>query len=132
VSPGADRALAFEVERQPPLSQVVRRSLTAWIRPGSYADLATQRRRTRASDARRQDHLAARAATPSAMRLLRAGVDSTVIALWLGHESTRTTDIYLHADLTLKERALARTAPPHTRARRYRAPDSLLAFLDGL
>jgi|SRR5215217_2062301 len=68
----------------------------------------------------------------SAMRLLHAGVDTTVIALWLGHESTRTTDIYLHADLTLKERALARTTPPRTRAGRYRAPDSLLAFLDGL
>jgi integrase/recombinase XerD len=68
----------------------------------------------------------------SAMRLLHAGVDTTVIALWLGHESTRTTDIYLHADLTLKEKALARTSPPHTRAGRYRAPDSLLAFLDGL
>jgi integrase/recombinase XerD len=68
----------------------------------------------------------------SAMRLLHAGVDTTVIALWLGHESTRTTDIYLHADLTLKERALARTVPPRTRAGRYRAPDSLLAFLEGL
>jgi site-specific recombinase XerD len=68
----------------------------------------------------------------SAMRLLHAGVDITVIALWLGHESTRTTDVYLHADLTLKEKALARTNPPHTRARRYRPPDSLLAFLDGL
>jgi len=66
------------------------------------------------------------------MRLLHAGVDITVIALWLGHESTRTTDIYLHADLTLKEKALARTNPPHTRAGRYRAPDSLLAFLEGL
>ncbi len=68
----------------------------------------------------------------SAMRLLHAGVDITVIALWLGHESTRTTDIYLQADLTLKEKALARTAPPRTRAGRYRAPDSLLAFLEGL
>jgi site-specific recombinase XerD len=68
----------------------------------------------------------------SAMRLLHAGVDTTVIALWLGHESTRTTDIYLHADLTLKERALARTAPTRTRGGRYRAPDSLLAFLEGL
>lgn len=68
----------------------------------------------------------------SAMRLLHAGVDTTVIALWLGHESTRTTDIYLQADLALKEKALARTAPPRTRAGRYRAPDSLLAFLDGL
>jgi site-specific recombinase XerD len=68
----------------------------------------------------------------SAMRLLHAGVDRTVIALWLGHETTRTTDIYLHADLALKEQALARTAPPNTRAGRYRAPDSLLAFLASL
>lgn len=68
----------------------------------------------------------------SAMRLLHAGVDTTVIALWLGHESTRITDIYLHADLALKEKALARTTPPNTRAGRYQAPDSLLAFLESL
>ena len=55
------------------------------------------------------------------MRLLHAGVDTTVIALWLGHESTQTTQIYLHADLALKERALARTAPPNT-ARPLPAP----------
>ena len=68
----------------------------------------------------------------SAMRLLHAGVDTTVIALWLGHETTRTTQMYLHADLALKEKALARTTPPHTRAGRYRAPDTLLAFLASL
>ncbi|MCA1677474.1 MAG: site-specific integrase [Actinobacteria bacterium] len=68
----------------------------------------------------------------SAMRLLHAGVDTTVIALWLGHETTRTTDIYLHADLALKEKALARTTPPNTRPGRYRASDSLLAFLASL
>jgi integrase/recombinase XerD len=68
----------------------------------------------------------------SAMRLLHAGVDTTVIALWLGHETTRTADAYLHADLALKEKALARTAPPNTRAGRYQAPDSLLAFLASL
>jgi integrase/recombinase XerD len=67
-----------------------------------------------------------------AMRLLHVGVDTTVIALWLGHESTRTTDIYLHADLALKEKALARTTPLDTRPGRYRAPDSLLGFLNGL
>ena len=66
------------------------------------------------------------------MRLLHAGVDTTVIALWLGHETTRTTDTYLHADLALKEKALARTTPPHTRLGRYRAPDGLLAFLASL
>jgi integrase len=68
----------------------------------------------------------------SAMRLLHADIDTTVIALWLGHETTRTAEIYLHADLALKERALARTTPPHTRAGRYRAPDALLAFLQSL
>jgi integrase/recombinase XerD len=50
----------------------------------------------------------------AAMRLLHAGVDITVIALWLGHEGTQTTHVYLHADLALKKRALARTAPPNT------------------
>jgi integrase/recombinase XerD len=68
----------------------------------------------------------------AAMRLLHAGVDITVIALWLGHESTETTQIYLHADLAIKERALARVAPNHSAPGRYHAPDSLLAFLDTL
>jgi site-specific recombinase XerD len=68
----------------------------------------------------------------TAMRLLHAGVDISVIALWLGHEQTETTQIYLHADMTIKERALARTKPPTTRPGRYRPGDTLLAFLDGL
>ncbi len=67
-----------------------------------------------------------------AMNLLQSGVDITVIALWLGHESVQTTQIYLHADLALKERALARTAPPNTKPGRYRPPDKLLAFLEAL
>jgi site-specific recombinase XerD len=67
-----------------------------------------------------------------AMRLLHAGIDTTVIALWLGHESTQTTQIYVHADLTLKEKALARTAPTNTPPGRYRPPDQLLAFLEAL
>jgi AraC-like DNA-binding protein len=69
-----------------------------------------------------------------AVQLLHAGIDITVIALWLGHESIRTTDIYQHADLSLKERALARTAPaqPRTPRGRYRPPDDLLAFLETL
>lgn len=67
-----------------------------------------------------------------AMNLLHAGVDITVIALWLGHESPATTRIYLHADMKLKEDAIARTAPPGTEATRYKAPDTLLAFLDQL
>jgi integrase/recombinase XerD len=68
----------------------------------------------------------------SAMSLLQAGVDTTVIALWLGHEQLNTTAIYLHADLSIKERALARTAQPNSTPGRYRPPDSLLAFLEGL
>jgi site-specific recombinase XerD len=68
----------------------------------------------------------------SAMQLLHAGVDTTVIALWLGHETTRTTQIYLHADLALKERALERTTPPHVQTGRYQAPDTLLEFLNKL
>jgi integrase/recombinase XerD len=68
----------------------------------------------------------------SAMRLLEAGVDRSVIALWLGHECVETTEMYLHADLSIKERALARTAPPKTGAKRYRPPDALLAFLEAL
>lgn len=68
----------------------------------------------------------------AAMRLLRAGVDNSVIALWLGHEQIATTQIYLHADLELKERALARTCPPNIAPGRYRPPDKLLAFLEAL
>jgi integrase len=68
----------------------------------------------------------------AAMRLLQAGVDTTVIALWLGHERVDTTRIYLHADLALKERAIARTTPPDTPPGRYRPPDTLLAFLEAL
>ena len=65
-----------------------------------------------------------------AMDLLQAGIDLSTIALWLGHEGIETTQIYLHADLQLKERALARTAPRTTSGRhRYHATDSLLAFL---
>jgi len=68
----------------------------------------------------------------SAMLLRQAGIDISVIALWLGHESLESTQIYLHADLALKERALARTAPLGTMPGRYRPTDDLLAFLDSL
>jgi integrase/recombinase XerD len=67
-----------------------------------------------------------------AMRMLAAGIDATTIALWLGHESPESTRAYLHADLQIKQRALDRTAPPHTRRGRYRPPDKLLAFLEAL
>jgi len=66
------------------------------------------------------------------MRLLEAGVDTTVIALWLGHERIDTTAIYLHAHLDIKEKALARTTPPNIKTGRYRPPDALLGFLESL
>ena len=68
----------------------------------------------------------------AAMRLLEAGVDTTVIALWLGHEHVDTTAIYLQAHLAIKERALAKIRAPQTHLRRYRAPDALLTFLEAL
>ena len=68
----------------------------------------------------------------AAMRLLEAGIDTTVIALWLGHERVDTTAIYLHAHLDIKEKALAATTPPTITPGRYRPPDHLLAFLEGL
>ena len=66
------------------------------------------------------------------MRLLAAGVDTTVIALWLGHESVATTQIYIHADLALKERALARTTPLDATPGRYQPPDTIITFLEAL
>ena len=68
----------------------------------------------------------------TAMNLLQHGVDRSVIALWLGHESMETTQIYLHASLDLKEKALAKTTPFPGRNRRYRPPAQLMAFLQGL
>jgi len=68
----------------------------------------------------------------AAMALLWRGVDLTVIALWLGHESTESTEVYLHADMRIKERALARATPSGLVPGRYRAPDPVLAFLEAL
>jgi site-specific recombinase XerD len=68
----------------------------------------------------------------AAMELLQAGVDRSVIALWLGHERPETTEIYLHANLALKEQALAKTMPSNVRPGRYRPDDELLAFLKNL
>jgi site-specific recombinase XerD len=68
----------------------------------------------------------------AAMELLRSGVDRSVIAMWLGHESTETTQIYLHADPRLKEQAMARTSPRRVGPGRYRPDDRLLAFLEDL
>ena len=64
--------------------------------------------------------------------MMEAGIDSAVIALWLGHESPDTTHIYLAADLAAKERALAKTAPSNAPQGRYRPSDRLLAFLTSL
>jgi integrase/recombinase XerD len=68
----------------------------------------------------------------AAMDLLLHGVDRSVIALWLGHESVETTQMYLHADLRLKEQALSRTTPLGVKLPRYQATDQLLAFLERL
>jgi site-specific recombinase XerD len=88
--------------------------------------------------AQRCPSLASKNVTPhtlrhtAAMALLHAGVDTAVIALWLGHADIRSTQIYLHADMTIKERALARTTPPSVTPGRYHPPDRLLAFLESL
>ena len=66
------------------------------------------------------------------MQLLQNGVDRTVIALWLGHESVETTQMYIHADIQLKEKAMARTKPVTALPGRYRPDDKLLAFLEAL
>jgi integrase/recombinase XerD len=68
----------------------------------------------------------------TAMELLHHGVDQSVIALWLGHESVETTQVYMHADLRLKEKALALIAAPASQPGRYRPDDTLLAFLESL
>ena len=68
----------------------------------------------------------------AAMNLLQAGVDTTVIAMWLGHESVETTHVYLNADLELKRRVLAKTAPPGSTAATFRPDDALLTFLNNL
>jgi integrase/recombinase XerD len=68
----------------------------------------------------------------AAMQLLQNGVDRTVIALWLGHESVESTQMYVHADIELKERAMAKTQPVAMSPGRYRPSDELLTFLERL
>ena len=68
----------------------------------------------------------------AAMALLNAGVDTSVIALWLGHQSTATTHIYLHADMTIKEQALARVPASTAKPGRYQPGDDLITFLERL
>lgn len=83
-------------------------------------------------------HLQGRGISPhtirhtTAMHLLQSGVDITVIALWLGHESPATTHLYIEADLAMKERALGCLQPPETAVPRYRPPDELMRFLQSL
>jgi site-specific recombinase XerD len=67
-----------------------------------------------------------------AMNLLQSGVDTAVIALWLGHADLRSTNVYLHADMTIKQRALELTRPAGIPPGRYKPTDALLAFLEGL
>ena len=142
-------------DRITPLTPATATNLRAWLaeRAGKPEDplFPTTRGGPMSSDALQQ-RLAVHAATAgrgcpalagkkltphvlrhtAAMRLLHAGVDITVIALWLGHESVKTTHIYLAADLALKEQALNRTTPLGSTPGRYRPPDELLAFLEAL
>jgi integrase/recombinase XerD len=142
-------------ERSTPLTSASVAILRSWLReqPGAPSDplFPSLRGRALSTDAvqalvarhvataaQRCPSLRAKRVTPhtlrhtAAMRLLRAGVPIEVIALWLGHERTETTHIYLHADLGIKERALARTVPIDVHPGRFRPSDPLLAFLEAL
>ena len=68
----------------------------------------------------------------TAMHLLQSGIDITVIALWLDHESPSTTHMYIEADLAMKERALDRLQAPAKATMRYKPPDRLMQFLQNL
>jgi integrase/recombinase XerD len=142
-------------QRITPLTPATAKVLRGWLgeHPGQPGDPlfpsrsgspmsrdAVERRLTKhtTAAARAQPSLKGKKVSPhvlrhtAAMRLLAAGVDTTVIALWLGHESVATTQIYIHADLAIKEKALARTAPLDARTGRYQPPDALVAFLESL
>ena len=142
-------------ERCTPLRRDAGASLAAWLRKSSGGDqdpvFSTVRGRRLSRDAverivakhaetaaRECPSLAKKRVTPhvlrhtTAMDLLQHGVDRAVIALWLGHESVETTQIYLHADMKMKEAALSRTVPLNVAPGRYRPDDPLLAFLEGL
>lgn len=142
-------------ERQTPLTRPTAQVLRAWLteRRGDPTDpLFPNRANRRLSSDAVADLLAkhvtaAASRCPSlktkrvsphtlrhttAMTLLQAGVDTSTIALWLGHAGTKATQAYLHADLALKEAALARTAPPAIGTARYHPSDQLLAFLENL
>lgn len=141
-------------ERITPLSRITASTLKSWMRESAigpdaplfssthgalsrHAISALVARHVRTAT-QRCPSLTSKVVTPhtlrhtAAMRLLHAGNDVTLLALWLGHESVRTTQIYVHADLAIKEKALARTAPLGAAQGRYRPPDVLLAFLEAL
>ena len=142
-------------ERRTPLVPATRAVLKAWLgeRPGAPSDpllpTVTGKRLSRDAIERRLAHhvALASASCPSikakrvtmhtlrhtaAMRLLLAGNDVTVTALWLGHEQISTTNVYLHADMTHKQQAIDRTSPLAAKPGRYRPPDALIAFLEAL
>lgn len=142
-------------ERRTPLVSTTKAILKAWLteRAGVPSDPlfptntgrhlsrdAVERRLARhvAIAARNCPSLAAKRVTThtlrhtAAMRLLLAGNDITVIALWLGHEQIATTNIYLHADMTHKQQAIDRTRPTGARQGRYQPPDPLIGFLESL
>ena len=129
---------------RPWVRQLPKANDTDWLFPSSSGgrlsrSSVTQRLALSVVHATQQHHqLAGRAVSPhtirhtTAMHLLQAGVDITVIALWLGHESPTTTHIYLEADLAMKEEALSRLQPISAIPTRYRPPDQLMAFLQNL
>ena len=142
-------------ERRTPLTPPTRTILKAWLheRAGAPEDplfpTTTGKRLSRDAIEHRLAHHLTTAATSchsltskhttmhtlrhtAAMRLLLAGNDITVIALWLGHEQNTTTQIYLHADMTHKQQAIDRTKPLSAKPGRYQPPDTLLAFLEAL
>lgn len=142
-------------ERRTPLVPTITAVLKAWLkeRPADPADplfpTTTGKRLSRDAIERRLAHHVTLAALgyPSikakrvtmhtlrhtaAMRLLLAGNDVTIIALWLGHEQISTTNVYLHADMTHKQQAIDRTKPLAAKPGRYQPPDALIAFLEAL
>jgi len=143
-------------QRSVPLWRSTVKAVRAWLRLNSWFDAASPLLPNRNGHAMTRTNVALRLAVAvqaatcafpdlakrrvsphtirhtTAMHLLQAGVDISVIALWLGHESPVTTHHYVEADLTMKERALARLHEPEAKIQRYRAPDSLIDFLKTL
>jgi site-specific recombinase XerD len=142
-------------QRCTPLRRQTVKALTEWLRErnGSAADplFLTMRgeklsrdafehlvRKYTGAAAKNRPSLGGKRVSPhvlrhsTAMELLQNGVDQSVIALWLGHESIETTQIYIHADLRLKEQALARLKDNASVPKRYRPDDDLLSFLESL